>query len=303
VADSANGDKVVSLAEAVGWIEDGSHLTFSGFAHSLAPIAVVHEIIRQQKRNLELSSMGECWAADMLSGAGCLSRTRLSNYMFEGYGRCMNFSRAVQDGKLQVEDYSHFGITSRFMAAAIGLSYLPTKVMAGTDIVNVQTFDDDKHRDVNCPFTGESYTAVRSIEPDIAFIHAHRADREGNTQIFGMTSIIEEQARASKKVVVSVEEIVDRREIARRPELTIIPSFVVDAIVHVPFGAHPAGMYRYYNYDAEHIQQYWDSSRDAATFQDYLDEYVRGTAHYSEYLHKIGLRKLMALRADPYLGY
>ena len=296
-------NKLISLQEAVSWIDDGHNLTFSGFAHSLAPIAVVREVIRQQKRDLELSSMGECWAADFLCGAGLLKRARLSNYMFEGYGRCMNFSRAVQTGALEVEDYSHFGISSRFAAAALGTSYLPTKVMAGTDLVDIKTFDADKFHEQTCPFTGESYLAVRAIQPDIAFIHAHRADAEGNVQVFGMSSIIEEQAKASKKVVVSVEEIVPRSEIARHPAATLLPGFMVDAVVEVPFGAHPAGMFQYYNYDDAHIRHYWDCSRDESKFQGYLDEFVYATKTHWSYLEKIGLSQLFVLRADPYLGY
>ena len=304
VSQPTSVNKVISMREAVESVNDGAHLTFSGFAHSLAPVAVVHEIIRQGKTNIDLSSMGECWAADLLSGAGALRRTRLSNYMFEGYGRCMNFSRGVQQGEIEVEDYSHFGITSRFMAGALGVSHLPTKVMSGTDILNKVTFDKDKFKKLDCPFTGEPYIAVSAVKPDIAFIHAQRADLDGNTQIFGMTSIVDEQARASKRVIVSVEEIVDRKEIARRPELTILPGFLVEAIVEAPFGAHPAGMFRYYNYDDEHIQHYWKASRDPEAFKAYLDEYVYGTEDHWGYLDKIGgPRKLMALRADPYLGH
>jgi len=144
---------------------------------------------------------------------------------------------------------------------------------------------------------------VQSIQPDVAVIHASRADREGNTQIFGTTSIVDEQARASKKVVVSVEELVEPSEIVRRPELTILPGFIVDAVVEIPYGAHPAGMYRYYNYDHEHIQYYWNQSRQQETFQQYLEDYVFGPKNHWQYLEKIGIRKLMALRADPYLGY
>jgi len=295
--------KCVSIQEAVSLIKDGDNLSLSGFAHSLAPIAFVHEIIRQGRKNLELTSMGECWAADLLSGAGRLCRVRISNYMFEGFGRCMNFSRAVQSGSLEVEDYSHFGITSRLMASALGVSYLPTKVMSGTDLLNIISFDQDKYKKAECPFTGEPYILVRAIEPDVAVIHASRADDEGNVQIFGMTSIIDEQARASKKVIVSVEEIVERSEIARHPELTILPGFLVDAVVKIPFGAHPVGMFRYYNYDHDHIQQYWDSSRSEESSKQYLDTYIYNTKDHWEYLKLIGIRKLMSLRADPYLGY
>ena len=299
----ATAGKIISAAEAVRSIADGSNLTLGGFAHSLTPIALVHELIRQGKKDLDLTSMGECWAADFLAGAGLLKRARLSNYMFEGFGRCMNFSRGVQEGRIEVEDYSHFGITSRLQAAALGVSYLPLKVMAGTDILNVTAFDDDKFKAARCPFTDEEYVAVRAIQPDVAIIHASRADASGNTQLFGTTSIIEEQARASKRVIVSVEEIVPTSEIMRKPELTILPGFMVDAVVEIPYGAHPGGMFRYYNYDEQHIGRYWTASRAAETFDEYLDEFVYGVEDRWGYLEKIGIRRLMELRADPKLGY
>ena len=299
----AAAGKIVSAAEAVASIPDGSNLTLGGFAHSLTPLALVHELIRQGKKDIDLTSMGECWAADFLAGAGLLKRARLSNYMFEGFGRCMNFSRSVQEGRIEVEDYSHFGITSRLQATALGVSYLPLKVMAGTDILNVTAFDDDKFKATQCPFTDEEYIAVRAIQPDVAIIHASRADASGNTQLFGTTSIIEEQARASKRVIVSVEEIVPTSEIMRKPELTILPGFMVDAVIEIPYGAHPGGMFRYYNYDEEHIGRYWTASRAAETFQEYLDEFVYGVKDRWGYLEKISIRRLMELRADPKLGY
>ena len=303
VKRSKTTSKIISAAEAVATIVDGSNLTLGGFAHSLTPIAMVHEMIRQGKKDIDLTSMGECWAADFLAGAGALRRARLSNYMFEGYGRCLNFSRGVQEGRIQVEDYSHFGITSRLQAAALGVSYLPIKVMAGTDILNVKPFDEDKYKTVQCPFTDEEYVAVRSIQPDVAIIHASRADLSGNTQVFGASSIIEEQARAAKRVIVSVEEIVSSAEIMKKPESTILPSFMVDAVVEVPFGAHPGGMFRYYNQDDKHIGRYWEASRTPETFQEYLNEFVYGVQDLWGYLKKIGIRQLMTLRADPKLGY
>src|SRR5512146_1010252 len=127
VTAAAGKSKVVSLAEAAARIPDGAHLTISGFAHSLAPLALVREMIRQGKGHLELSSMGDCWAADMLAGAGRLRCARLSNYMFEGFGRCPNFSRAVEAGEMEVDDYSHFAITSRWLAGALGLPSMPVR--------------------------------------------------------------------------------------------------------------------------------------------------------------------------------
>ena len=160
--------KIMSAAEAVRSIADGSNLTLGGFAHSLTPIALVHELIRQGKKDLDLTSMGECWAADFLAGAGRLRRVRLSNYMFEGFGRCMNFSRGVQEGRIEVEDYSHFGITSRLQAAAMGVSYLPTKVMAGSDILNVTAFDDDKFKAARQPALDDPPEVFRRLRGRVA---------------------------------------------------------------------------------------------------------------------------------------
>ncbi len=295
--------KVRSLRAAVETITDGQHLTFSGFAHSLAPLAFVRELIRQQKRDLEITAMGEAWAVDLLAGAGALRRVRMSNFMFEGYGRCYNFARSVERGQLEVEDYSHFGMASRFAAGALGIPYIPTRVMRGTDIESVSSFERQKMQPAKCPFSGEQVNLVPAVHPDVAVIHASRADAEGNVQLFGMTSVIDEQAGAAQRIIVTVEELVDSRVIQRQPELTILPGFMVDSVVEVPYGAHPAGMYRYYDYDPKHVEYYWERSRTAEGFQEYLEAYVLGVADHWDYLGKIGLARLMELRADPALGY
>lgn len=295
--------KLTTMQQAVSTMQEGQNLTFGGFAHSLAPLAFVREMIRQGKKGFDLTSMGECWAVDLLSGVGAIRRARLSNYMFEGYGRCMNFSRAVESGEMQVEDYSHFGITSRFLAGALGVPFLPLRSMAGTDIERIRSFDSNKMARVNSPFNGEEVVAVEAVQPDVAIVHVSRCDQQGNCQIFGMTSTIDEQVRSAKRVIVTAEEIVDSEVIRKQPELTIIPGFLVDAVVEAPYGAHPAGMYRYYDYDPEHIRCYWELSRTAEGFGRYLDEFVYGTRNHWDYLERIGLRRLFELRADPYLGY
>lgn len=295
--------KVIGLAEAAARIPDGAHLTISGFAHSLAPLALVREMIRQGKGNLELTSMGDCWAVDMLAGAGRVKRARFSNYMFEGYGRCPNFSRAVESGEIEVDDYSHFAITSRWMAAALGLPSMPTRVMLGTDLVRVKPLDRDDVVAAPCPITGEPLLFVRASHPDFALLHASRADQEGNVQLFGTCSTFEEQARAATRVIVTVEEIVPDCVIRERPEFTLIPGFLVEAVVLAPFGAHPAGMFRYYDFDRTHVGQYVQAGKSAETFRQYLREYVLGVPDHNAYLAKIGIRKLMAMRADPYWGY
>lgn len=300
---SAPGGKVISLHEAAARVPDGAHLTISGFAHSLAPLALVRELIRQGKGNFELTSMGDCWAADMLAGAGRLKRARLSNYMFEGFGRCPNFSRAVETGEVEVDDYSHFAVTSRWQAAALGLPSMPVRVMLGTDLVRRKPLDADAIAEAPCPLTGEPLLFVRASQPDFALLHASRADAQGNVQLFGTTSTIEEQARAARRVIVTVEEIVPEGVIREQPEFTLLPAFLVEAVVEAPFGGHPTGMFRYYDYDQAHVAEYVRAGKSPETFRQYLDRYVFAVADHYAYLARIGIRRLMALRADPWRGY
>ena len=297
------GGKVITLREAAARVPAGAHLTIGGFAHSLAPLALVRELIRQGTGGFELTSMGDAWAADMLAGAGRLQRARLSNYMFEGFGRCPNFSRAVETGAVQVDDYSHFGITSRWMAAALGLPSMPVRVMLGTDLVRRKPLDRDALVEAPCPLTGEPLLFVRASRPEFALLHASRADAEGNVQVFGTSSTIEEQARAAKRVIVTVEEIVSEAVIRESPDRTLIPGFLVEAVVAAPFGAHPAGMFRYYDFDRAHVEQYVRAGRSAETFARYLEAHVFDVPDHWAYLERIGIARLMALRADPYWGY
>jgi acyl CoA:acetate/3-ketoacid CoA transferase alpha subunit len=296
-------DKRCTLAEAVSLVHDGASVTFSGFGHSLQPLAFCRELVRQGRRRLHLLTMGECWAADLLCGAGCVATVHLSCLLFEGYGRCQNFSRAVEEGTVAVEDYSHFAITSRFLAGALGVPFLPIRSLLGSDILTHWTLEPRKHVLMDSPFSGERVVLVPALQPDVAVIHASRADAEGNVQLVGPRSIIDEQARAARTVIATVEEVVDPAEIRRHPELTVVPGFLVEAVVEVPFGAHPTGMYRYYDYDEAHIAEYYAASRDPARFRAYLERYVYDLPDHWAYLDAIGLARLLALRADPHWGY
>ena len=295
-------DKVRSLPEVVASIPDGANLTFGGFAAYFTPLALVRELIRQGKRALEMTSVAECWVADYLAGADRIRRVRFSNFMFEGLGRCQNFARAVEQGRIEVEDYSHFAITSRLVAAGFGLPFMPVKSMAGTDLMGRRGFETDKAQPLTCPFTGEHVLLVPAVRPDVAVLHVARADREGNSQLFGYTAVVEEQARAAQRVIVTTEEVVEDTVIRAQPELTVLPGFLVDAVVEVPFGAHPTGMYRYYDPDFEFMRDYYAASRDPAAFRAHLEEWVLAPADHWAYLRKVGLRRLLALRSDPGLG-
>jgi hypothetical protein len=208
----------------------------------------------------------------------------------------------VERGEIEVEDYSHFAITSRLVAAGLGLPFMPVKSMAGTDLMGRRGFETDKARPLACPFTGEPVLLVPAARPDVAVIHVARSDQDGNSQLFGYTAVVEEQARAAQRVIVTAEEVVEDSVIRAQPELTLLPGFLVDAVVEVPFGAHPTGMYRYYDPDFEFMRDYYAASRDPAAFRAHLEEWVLAPADHWAYLEKLGLRRLLALRSDPGIG-
>jgi len=300
-----NPSKLVSLTEAAQSVANGASLTAGGFAHSHQPLAFTRELIRQGRSRLTLMSVAECWVAEFLSAAGMLEKVYFSNFMFEGYGRCQRFSKAVEAGTIAVEDHSHFGMVSRLMAAGLGLPFMPMKAMAGTDILAVSGFEPIEHKALRLesPFGNGVVTAVSPLKPDVAIIHAARADQLGNVQLFGTTSVIEEQARAAGLVIVTVEEIVDTDVIRRQPEMTLLPAFMVDMLVHVPYGAYPTGVYGYYDHDAAHLADYYAASRSDADTAAWIDRWVHGLPDHFDYLDAVSISRLLSLRVDPALGY
>jgi glutaconate CoA-transferase subunit A len=296
--------KLVSLEDAISVVKDSMSLTAGGFAHSHQPMALTRALIRKGVRGLTIMGVAECWVAEYLAAAEALDRAYFSNFMFEGFGRCRRFSDGVETGLIATEDHSHFGMVCRFQAAGLGLPFMPMRAMAGTDILNMPGFEEPamKSRRVESPFGSGVVTAVSPLKPDVAIMHAARADRDGNVQLFGATSVLEEQARAAAHVIVSVEEIVEPAVIRRQPELTILPSILVDALVHLPYGAHPTGVYGYYEHDAAHLGDYYAASRTQATTDAYLRRWVVEMADHWAYLDAIGMSRLLRLRVDPALG-
>lgn len=180
---------------------------------------------------------------------------------------------------------------------------MPVKVMIGSDMSHIQRIDaGTKIMEIEDPFTGDRCGIMPALSPDFAIIQVARADELGNCQLYGITSSIEIIARAAKHVIVTAEEIVSTDEIRRTNQFTILPSFFVDHVVHCPFGAYPGGVYTYYDYDLEHLALITRSGKKPETMQQYLDEWIYGTADETAFFEKVGIQRLMALRADPYSG-
>lgn len=293
--------KLASLADAARAVPDGAALSFSGFGHSGHPMAFVRELIRQGRGGFTLHAIAECWPAEFLTGAKRVSRINLSNLMFEGLGRCRAISRAVENGEVAVDDHSHLALWMRLTAAGWDVPFLPLRSMAGTDLVEIQTAEQKKYAQVESPFGDGSVGVVSALQPDIAVIHVNKVDEQGNGIVYGAISVIDAQLRSAKRVIVTAEHIVSAEEIVADNQLVTVPGILVDAVVHTPFGSHPAGMYREYDEDIEHMAEYYEASRDEATLAAYFTDYVLGGDDHDSYLARFGSKRLLELVVDPAL--
>ncbi len=299
-------DKIKSVSEVVASIPSGSHIALGGFAIARNPIAVVHELIRQQKRDLTLSQGVVGLDTDLLVGAGLVKHLIMGGGSLDRFGPAHCVNRARETKSLQCEDYTSLSVCFRYLAGALGLSYIPIKSLFASEILErleAGPGASDVKRS-ECPFTGEEYVLLRALTPDVSFVHVQVADGEGNCQISGARWGNEEQAKAARRLVVVAEEIVSTEFIQRSPERTIIPAHRVEAIIHQPFGALPTSVFGCYDYHADHLRLYVEHAKQPERFKEYLKAYVFGCRDHWEYLERLGgLRRLEELRAEPILGY
>jgi glutaconate CoA-transferase subunit A len=295
-------DKVMGLDEAIKkFMFDGCTLSLGCLPRSFAGI---YEIIRQKKRGIQLVGLGFLEESDLLVGAGCVNKMQAGFFAsLETYGLSKTFRRAAEKGipnKVDVEEYSNFAMLMRFVGGALGVPFMPVKSLLGTDIVNKKTFLGDKKLQVTeCPFSKEKVVLVPSIKPDVCILHAQRADTSGNVQMWGINFGGPWEAYASKKVIVTVEEVVSREDIGRDPARTSIPSFMANAVVYAPFGAHPWNCVGHYDIDFEHRTMYAKKESDQSTFEQYLDEWVYGCPTQLDYVKKLGVERLLNLKCKP----
>jgi glutaconate CoA-transferase subunit A len=296
-------DKRMSLAEAVKLVPDGSHLFWGGFGFQRPPMAFAHELVRQNKRNLTIYTCGSEMDLDILSGARVVSRLELAFYAIEGIGLVPNIQRRIREGVIEIEDYSNLAMVMRFLGGALGVPFMPLKSMLGTDLLAKKRFRPQKAEVMDCPFTGEKVVLVPSVRPDFSIVHAQRVDREGNVQIDGIRGEDVEGGRAGKKTIVLAEEIVDSEFIRNQPDQTVIPNIYVTHVVECPWGSHPMMVYNYYDYDMEHVRKYYDQCKTEEGWQKYCTEYITGVSNHMEFLQRIGIERLMKLKARKPLPY
>jgi glutaconate CoA-transferase subunit A len=287
--------KLTDLSRAVAThVHDGDVVVMEGFTH-LIPFAAAHEIIRQGRRNLTLVRLTPDVIYDQLIGAGCCRKLVFSWAGNPGVGSLHAFRRAVEAGTLEIEEYSHFGLAMRFFAGAANLPFMPIRNYFGSDLPRV----NPNIRPVTSPFGDDELYAVPAIAPDVAILHAQRADEDGNAHVWGLTGVQREAAFASKRVIVTVEEVVPDRVIRADPNRTLIPGLIVSAVCQVPFGAHPSYAQGYYDRDTEFYVQWDDISRDPLALERWLDQWVHATPSREGYVEKIGRARLEALRPEP----
>jgi glutaconate CoA-transferase subunit A len=273
--------EIVSLAEAVEQaIHDGDVIAMEGFTH-LIPFAAGHEVIRQRRRDLTLIRMTPDLIYDQLIGAGCVRKLIFSWGGNPGVGSLHRFRDAVEHSwpaALELEEHSHAGMANRYVAGASGLPFAVLRGYNGTGLETLSGAPGSAPtiKPITCPFTGETLTAVAAIRPDVAVIHAQRADRSGNVQLWGITGVQKEAVLASRRSVVTVEEIVD--ELDPRPGAVVLPAWTVSYVAPVAGGAHPSYALGYSVRDNDYYLA-WDAiGRDREAFTGWLDEHVYSVA-------------------------
>jgi glutaconate CoA-transferase subunit A len=276
--------KLVPLSEAIAkHVNDGDIVYAAGFTH-LIPFAAGHEMIRQGKKDLTLARATPDLIYDQMVAAGCARKVIFSYMGNPGVGSLRMVRSALEQGKLEWEEYSHFGMITRLQAGASGLPFLPMKQTGASDLEK----NNPQIKRISDPFGGKDVIVVSALNPDVAIVHVQRADANGNAHLWGIIGEQKEAAFAAKKVILTAEEIVDESVIRSDPNRTMIPSIVVSAVCHVPFACHPSYAQGYYDRDNEFYLAWDRISESAEATKQYLDEWIYGVKDRNEYWEKLG---------------
>ena len=294
----ASGSKVVTMEEAVReHVKDGMSIAMGCALESMIPFAAGHEILRQKKKNLTLIGPISDMLFDQMIGGGAVSRIKAAWVGNVSTGIGYNFRRAMErsiPGPLVMEDHSNFSIALALHAGAMGVPFAVTHSLQGSDISRNQSI----FKEIVCPFTGRKLLAVKAVTPDLAIINAQRADEEGNIHCWGNFGISLDAAKAAKKVLAVVEEIVSPELIRRDPNRTVIPGFRVSAVVREPWGAHPSAVQGFYGHHDRIYVDYAQRTREEDDSRAWFDRFVYGVDGRKEYLKLIPPEELDALKVS-----
>ncbi|MEM2238211.1 MAG: CoA-transferase [Candidatus Caldarchaeum sp.] len=284
--------KVTSLQHAVGrFIQDGCSVALCLALEHAVPFAAVHEMIRQGKRNLTLIGPISDAAFDQLIGAGCVSKVMAAwvGNVSHGMGYC--FSRAYEEGIIKVVDYSNLSIASAILAAALGIPFIPSKTLIGSDILE-GLVSEGLAKLSKCPFTGENVVLLKAVKPEVSLIHVQRCDDKGYAQMWGNLGIVREACQAADKVIVTAEEVVDHETITHDPNSVICPPYKVAAVCQVKYGAHPSPLAGYYNRDHSCFREYHEMSRTRVGFKRWLEKWVLTPGGRGDYLRMVDSERI-----------
>lgn len=285
--------KLTTMREAVAsLVPDGASVALGLQMEQNIPFAAGHEIVRQKKRGLRLIGPISDILFDQMIAGGCVSEivaAWVGNVMM---GSAYNFRRAAESGAIKVFNMTNFSIALALQAGAMGVPFIPTRTAMGSDVPKGNHF----FYGIFSPFEGkEPLLAVRAINPDVTVVHAQRADADGNAHNWGSFGVMLEAVRAAKHVVVVAEEIVDPDVIASDPNRTVIPGFLVSAVVECPYGAHPSPVQGYYKRDDAFFREYHQQTKTPAESDAWLGRWVHGVADCEQYVELLGGARVEAL--------
>ena len=276
--------KIITLSEAISKnVQDGDTIYAAGFTH-LIPFAAGHEIIRQGKRDLVLARATPDLIYDQMVAAGCARKVIFSYMGNPGVGSLRIVRSEIESGRLDWEEYSHFGMISRLQAGASGLPFMPMNQTAATDLEAANPLI----KRITDPYSGKEVIVVPALNPDVAIVHVQRADCNGNAHLWGIIGEQKEAAFAAARVILTAEEIVDESIIRSDPNRTLIPGFIVDAVCHVPYACHPSYAQGYYDRDNDFYIKWDEISSSSEAVKAYLDEWVFAVNDRREYWQKLG---------------
>ncbi|MFH2039577.1 MAG: CoA-transferase [Chloroflexota bacterium] len=291
-------NKLTSLSQAISeFVKDGDTIYAAGFTH-LIPFAAGHEIIRQGKHDLVLARATPDLIYDQMVAAGCARKIIFSYMGNPGVGSLRIVRSEIQAGRLEWEEYSHFGMISRLQAGASGLPFMP---MNQTGATHLEAANPNIQR-VMDPYSKQEVVVVPALNPDVAIVHVQRSDKDGNAHLWGIIGEQKEAAFAAKRVILTAEEIVDESVIRSDPNRTIIPGFIVDAVCHVPFACHPSYAQGYYDRDNSFYLEWDKVSSSIETVRNWLEEWVYGIPDHSTYWDKLGQETHQRLAIKPRLS-
>jgi glutaconate CoA-transferase subunit A len=291
--------KVTTAKDAVArFVKRGDYLVVGAFGAVRIPTALLHEIVRQKITGLKFGGHTATHDCQILAAGRCFDACDVAYVVgLEARGLSKGSRRHMESGDVELVQWTNAALAWRLKAAAMGIPFIPTRNMLGTD-----TLAYSAARVVECPYTGLPLVLLPALYPDIALIHVHEADIYGNCRIRGIMVADDDLARAAKKVIVTCERLVPSEEIRRSPNETKIPYYCVDAVVEVPYGSYPGNMPGEYFSDEEHLKLWLDKEKDPEVFADFLDTYIFSTTDFHQYLSLCGgIQRMQELRCQELL--